>query len=86
MTEKPVKIDRRPWSEFRDSGLLWWVNRGLHLFGWALVYAWEDGSGEGEPDIVYPARVPYKGFGREQEEAGFERLEAHLRDRFKPPS
>jgi hypothetical protein len=23
------------WREFADAGLFWWINRGLHLFGWA---------------------------------------------------
>ena len=35
----------RTWKEFLDNGLLWWINRGLHLFGWAIVVVEEaDGS------------------------------------------
>lgn len=32
-------VERRSWEEFRESGLLWWVNRTLHLFAlqsWVL--------------------------------------------------
>lgn len=31
------QINRKTWEEFRESGMLWWVNRMLHLLGWAIV-------------------------------------------------
>ena len=79
-----VTIDRRPWAEFRHSGLLWWINRTLHLFGWALVFQWADGVNPEthEPEGVYPARVPYKGFTSEVEDEGFARLGAHIKETF----
>jgi hypothetical protein len=30
-------IQKATWKEFRRSGLLWWINRSLHLFGWAIA-------------------------------------------------
>jgi len=77
-------LNRRSWDEFRDSGLLWWVNRTLHLFGWALVLRWEGDPATGEPKEVYPARVSFRGFSPEIEDEGFAKLEAHLRDTFGP--
>lgn len=68
-------IREASWDEFRASGLLWWVNRSLHLFGWCLVF--EGLAGE-SPQRVYPARTSYRGFSAETEERGFERLTAHL--------
>ena len=36
-------VDEKSWKEFRESGLLWFVNTILHTFGWALVAELEDG-------------------------------------------
>lgn len=35
---RPPMLQESNWREFQRAGLLWWVNRGLHLFGWALVF------------------------------------------------
>ena len=35
--EEPEMLEPSSWQAFQDAGLIWWVNRGLHLFGWALV-------------------------------------------------
>ena len=35
-------VDKRDWLEFRDSGLLWWINTMLHTFGWAIVFEFDD--------------------------------------------
>ncbi len=70
--------ERKPWSEFVDAKLFWWVNRSLHLFGWTLVREIDKDSGE--ITEVYPARTSVRGFSRETEEAGFTALTHHLRD------
>jgi hypothetical protein len=67
-------MERKSWAEFRDAGLLWWVNRGLHLFGWAIVL--DDTTGTVE---VYPARVKWRGFSLETEDEGFQALTAYLK-------
>ena len=61
-------IDQRTWKEFQEAGLLWWINRILHTFGWAIVFVVE---GSGEISDVYPARVKFRGFDAKDEEAGF---------------
>jgi len=62
------------WREFRDNKLLWWVNRSLHLFGWAIVLEQRGDRIVG----VYPQRVPYRGFPESSEEAGFAGLTRYL--------
>ena len=63
------------WKTFMDVGLLWFVNRSLHLFGWAIVLeTLPDGSVVG----AYPQRVQYRGFDRETEEARFADLTSYL--------
>jgi len=76
--ELPVEeIERRTWEEFRENGLLWWVNRALHVFGWAIIVV-VDNEEEEEVSDIYPARVPYRGFPEKREEAGFRHLSAWM--------
>lgn len=77
-----VRVDRKTitpetWQAFRDCGLLWWVNRGLHLFGWAIVL--EFGNG-GEFIAAYPARTIFRGFDEQSETNGFRALTRHIAD------
>ena len=68
--QKPM-TEKRSWQEFREAGLLWWVNRALHVFGWAIVVQVDE---KGDVTDVYPAVCGYRGFGEESEERGFARL------------
>lgn len=52
-------VGRKTWKEFRDSGLLWWINMILHTFGWAIVFSVKK---DGSIKDVYPARVKFRGF------------------------
>lgn len=71
-----TKASALSWDIFRQAGLLWFVNRSLHIFGWAIVAVVDDKTGMVQD--VYPARVGFRGFQIEAEEAGFERLTAHM--------
>ena len=44
MSDEKKMIEKRSWAEFQDAGLIWWVNRALHLFGWALVVETDKGE------------------------------------------
>lgn len=66
------------WNEFQDAGLLWWINRMLHLFGWAIVF--EQDEKTGEVNKVYPARTNFRGFPYDAEADGFRKLTDHMRD------
>jgi hypothetical protein len=61
-------ITQKSWEEFRACGLLWWVNRGLHLLGWAIVVE-EDSAGK--VLNAFPARVRFRGFDAKSEAEGF---------------
>ena len=77
-------IEERTWKEFKDFGLLWFINRVLHLFGWSIVYEYQEIEEADKPYIdcyiyrVYPARVGFRGFGEEYESEGFIKLSAYL--------
>ena len=50
-------VNKISWQEFRDSGMLWWINMILYTFGLTIVFDMEDG----EIKEVYPVRVKYRG-------------------------
>ena len=73
-------IKKKEWKEFQTSGLLWWTNRTLHLFGWAIVFVVNE---DGTIADVYPARVKFRGFIQETESNGFESLTKYMSDNAK---
>ena len=73
-------MDRRSWSEFREAGMLWLVNRILHIFGWAITLDGSMVDGELVVSDVCPARVSYRGFSRRDEEEGYKQVARYLRD------
>lgn len=68
-------VQERTWKEFQEAGLLWFANRILHLFGWAVVIVQEK---DGSISKVYPARVKFRGFYRDLEAQGFQKLSNYL--------
>lgn len=70
-------IERKSWEEFRDTKLLWWINRSLHLFGWAIVCTLEE---DGSISDVFPARVKFRGFEPEHETNGFIGLSEYMKN------
>lgn len=73
-----MNVVEKTWEEFRAAGLLWWLNRTLHLFGWAIVS--EPSDDPSKPARVYPARVTFRGFQEDAEEQGFVNVTRHLQE------
>lgn len=67
-------VTKKSWDEFRDSGLLWFINTILHMFGWAIVVEVDDGAVIG----AYPARVTFRGFGAESTENGYRKVSKYM--------
>lgn len=67
-------VSKRTWKEFREAGLLWWVNMILHTFGWAIVLDIKDD----EIKEVYPARVKFRGFDEISNDAGYKDVSVYL--------
>lgn len=59
------------WKQFLDNGLLWLVNRQLHLFGWAIVVTQDD---SGEVVDVRPEKTQFRGFSFDTDKQGFEKI------------
>jgi hypothetical protein len=70
-------VEKRTWDEFRNSRMLWWANRVLHVFGWSIIAVM---NGHGKIVDVYPARVAFRGFGDKQEEDGFIGISQYMAD------
>lgn len=60
-------IEKKTWNEFRDIGLLWFINTILHAFGWAIVYDLDN-------DLAYPAKVKFRGFSGEINDEGYKKI------------
>ena len=68
-------VNKKTWEAFLETGLVWWTNRILHTFGWAIVFETED---DGTVKEVYPARVKYRGFDEKTEEINFVKVTKYL--------
>ena len=68
-------MKKKTWKEFQESKLLWWVNRSLHLFGWAIVIEHDE---DGNIHDCFPARVEFRGFSEAVDAEGFATLTKYL--------
>lgn len=55
------KLERKSWDDFACSGMIWFVNRMLHIFGWGIVIERDQHYPFPITD-VYPARTDALGF------------------------
>ena len=69
-------VNRKSWEEFKENGLLWWINMILHTFGWAIVFEYENSKVVN----VYPARVKYRGFAEQNNIEGYIKVSQYLKD------
>lgn len=70
-------VERKTWEEFRNHGLLWWINMILHTFGWAIVV---DVEKDGTITEAYPARVKFRGFAEEYNTEGYIKVSGFLKE------
>lgn len=69
-------MKKKTWDEFRETGLLWFINTILHLFGWAIVVEIED-----EKVVkAYPARTSFRGFDEGSNTEGYKNVTQYLAD------
>ena len=60
-------------KEFRDTGLLWYINQQLHLFGMAL--SWNP-----ETDEIKPVLCKFRGFDEVTNDEGYSKLSKYIKD------
>ena len=69
-------ITEKTWDEFRESGLLFYINQILHVFGWAIIVNVEDNK----VVSAYPARVKFRGFGERSIDDGYTKVTKYLKN------
>lgn len=70
-------INKKSWKEFRDSGMLWWINMILHTFGWAIIVVIED---DRSVSSAYPARVRFRGFSEKNNTEGYQKISQYMKN------
>ena len=76
--KKGQMIEKKSWEEFRNTGLLLFINSILHAFGWAIVVEIE--NEDDEVTKVYPARVKFRGFDEQSQEESYRRIGRYLKN------
>ena len=64
LTEKTLE-------EFRNTGLLYFVNSFLHIFGWCIVI-------DPTENKMYPARTDYRGFAEGLSDKAYKNIAAYM--------
>ena len=62
--------EKKTWTEFRESGLLLFVNTFLHIFGWVIVIEMDDDGNES----AYPARTSWRGLPEDAMDRAYKRV------------
>lgn len=70
-------MGKKTWKEFKDSGLLWWINTQLHMFGWNITF---NLNKDGDIVEVYPARCNFRGFSKKSNDNGYTKVTKYLKD------
>ena len=63
-------------QEFRESGMLWFINNLLHIFGWAVVIEMKDDKAI----RMYPARVKFRGFSEDNNTEGYIKVSEYMKE------
>ena len=70
-------ITKKTWEEFREDGMLFFVNQYLHQFGYCLAFDVDKDTKEIKS--VYPARTKFRGFSEECVGDGYKKLSKYLK-------
>lgn len=70
-------VRKKSWKEFKECGMLWWINTILHTMGWALTYEYDD---DGNISEVCPARVKFRGFSEQGNTNGYIKVSQYMKD------
>jgi len=74
-------IEKRDWNSFYNSGLLLIINQILHIFGWAIVFSFDDETKE--IIEVYPARCKFRGFTEDVTSKSYKAVTHYMNENIK---
>lgn len=72
----PKMLKEVNWEKFQRDGMIWFVNRMLHIVGYAIVMEIGDDK---KIKRVYPARTRFRGFSADVEEKGFRKVSRYIK-------
>ena len=75
-------VNKKNWKDFRETGLLLFINQILHVFGWAIVFDYESYDEEKDEGVikdVYPARVSFRGFDNNSVSESYIKISKYLK-------
>jgi hypothetical protein len=64
-------------TEFKGTGLLWWINMILHTFGWAIFI--EIDKETKKITSMYPKRCKFRGFSENDNDEGYIKVSEYLK-------
>ena len=70
-------VTKKEWSEFRNTGLVLFINQILHVFGWAIVFEMDNDC---EIKTVYPARVKFRGFDNDSVSKSYQKISEYMKN------
>lgn len=72
-------IEIKSWEEFRGTGLLWFINMILQMFGWSIVV---EVNSEQEHKVfdAYPVRTKFRGFEEQSISNGYKQVSKWMKD------
>lgn len=73
-------VEKKDWKEFKDSGMLWWINTILNTLGWAIIFEYDENK---NITNVYPARVKFRGFSERVNAEGYMKVSKYINDNSK---
>lgn len=75
--EEPKMLEEISWEEFKESGLFWFINTILHVFGLALVLEYDKND---NLQRVYPARCKFRGFSEESNTKNYKKVTEYMKE------
>ena len=72
-------LEKKSWEEFRETGLLLYINQILHVFGWAITYEYKNKK----LVTVIPVRCKYRGFSGKCVSESYSKITKYLNKNIK---
>ncbi len=69
-------VEEKSWNEFRNTGLLLYINQILHVFGWSIVINIDENGATS----AYPARVNFRGFSYKSVSKSYIKISEYLKN------
>ena len=72
-------LAERSWEEFRESGLLLYINQILQPFGWSITLQGNyDKDGKFKVEKGYPAHTKFRGFSEKSITNSYKKISKYL--------